>query len=60
MNTNLRELEEDGIVIRKAYSEIPPRVEYSLSDVGMSMAPVLEVMAGWGTDYKKYIALKNK
>lgn len=60
LTTNLRELEEEGIVIRKAYSEIPPRVEYSLSDVGMSLAPVLEIMAGWGTDYKKYLALKAK
>lgn len=60
LTANLRELEEEGIVIRKAYSEIPPRVEYSLSDVGMSLAPVLEMMAGWGTDYKKYLALKAK
>lgn len=56
----LRELEEEEIVVRKAYSEIPPRVEYSLSDPGMSLAPVLEVMAEWGTDYKKYLQLKQK
>ena len=60
LTTQLRELEEEEIVIRKEYAEIPPRVEYSLTDVGMSLAPVLEIMAGWGTDYKKYIELKNK
>ena len=60
LTTQLRELEEDEIIVRKEYAEIPPRVEYSLSDVGMSLAPILEVMAGWGTDYKKYIELKNK
>lgn len=60
LTTHLRELEEDEIVIRKAYSQIPPRVEYSLTDVGMSLAPILEVMAGWGTDYKKYCELREK
>lgn len=60
LTTHLRELEEDEIVIRKAYPQIPPRVEYSLTDVGMSLAPILESMAGWGTDYKKYCELKEK
>lgn len=56
----LRELEEDEIVIRKAFAEIPPRVEYSLTDVGYSLAPVLEAMMQWGTDYKEYCRLKQK
>ena len=60
LTTHLRELEEDEIVIRKAYPQIPPKVEYSLTDVGISLAPILDVMAGWGTDYKKYCELKEK
>ena len=60
LTTHLRELEEDEIVIRKAYPQIPPKVEYSLTDVGLSLAPILDAMAGWGTDYKKYCELREK
>ena len=60
LTTHLRELEKDEIVIRKAYPQIPPKVEYSLTDVGLSLAPILDAMAGWGTDYKKYCELKEK
>ena len=44
---------EDGIVIRTAYPEVPPRVEYSLSELGESMRPMIAVMEKWRTEYKK-------
>lgn len=49
----LRSLEADGIVIRTAYPEVPPRVEYSLSELGASMRPILASMEAWGLDYQK-------
>ncbi len=60
LTTNLRELEDDGIIERKVFAQIPPKVEYSLTDIGYSLAPVLEAMAQWGTDYKQYCLLKAK
>lgn len=60
LTSNLRELESDELLVRKAYAEIPPQVEYSLTDLGMSLAPVLDVMAEWGEDYQKYCELKSK
>ena len=58
--TNLRQMEKDGLVIRKVYNQVPPRVEYTLSDVGYSLAPVLNAMASWGTDYKTFLKLLLK
>jgi DNA-binding HxlR family transcriptional regulator len=49
----LRSMEKDGIIIRTAYPEVPPRVEYSLSELGESMRPILESMQAWGTNYKQ-------
>lgn len=46
-------MEEDGLVIRRVYPEVPPRVEYSLSELGSSMKPILDTMEIWGTEYKK-------
>ena len=60
LTKHLRELEDKGIVERKAYKETPPRVEYALTDIGYSLAPVLESMAQWGTDYIEYCRLKSK
>ena len=48
----LRSMEADGIVIRKAYPEVPPRVEYSLTELGESMRPIIKSMEEWGTAYK--------
>ena len=53
LTNSLRELEADGIVIRTVFPEVPPRVEYSLSDLGETMRPVLDAMQRWGEDYKK-------
>ncbi len=48
LNNQLKELERDGIVIRKEYPQIPPKVEYSLSERGLSLIPILEEMCKWG------------
>lgn len=48
-------MEQDGIVIRRVYPEVPPRVEYSLSELGESMRPIIQAMEQWGTDYKAQI-----
>ena len=54
MLTNaLKELEADGLVHREPYSEIPPRVEYTLTDIGESLKPILGAMFDWGMDYKE-------
>lgn len=52
LTDNLRALEEDGLVEREVFAEVPPRVEYSLSEVGKTLKPVLDAMKDWGTDYK--------
>ena len=56
LTDSLRSMEEDGIVIRTVYPEVPPRVEYSLSELGESMRPIIKAMEIWGTEYKKNIS----
>jgi DNA-binding HxlR family transcriptional regulator len=51
LTESLRSMEEDGIIVRKVYSEVPPKVEYSLSELGESMRPIINAMAEWGTEY---------
>lgn len=48
----LRELESDGVISRKVYAEVPPRVEYSLTEFGLSLKPILLQMKDWGTQYR--------
>lgn len=60
LTTNLRQMEEDGLVIRKIYNEVPPRVDYTLTDVGYSLASVLDSMADWGEGYKQFLKLLEK
>lgn len=55
LTDSLRSMEQDGIVIRRVYPEVPPRVEYSLSELGESMRPIIQAMEQWGTDYKVQI-----
>ncbi|WP_400218811.1 winged helix-turn-helix transcriptional regulator [Methanomethylophilus alvi] len=56
LTEKLRELEADGILTRTAYAEIPPRVEYALTELGSSLHPVLDSLAEWGSGYKAYVA----
>jgi len=51
LTTQLRELENDGIIVRKIYAEIPPRVEYFLTDKGKSLLPIIDMMKHWGDEH---------
>jgi len=51
----LRSMEADGIVIRTAYPEVPPRVEYALTELGESMRPIIKSMESWGMAYKEQL-----
>lgn len=55
LTTTLKSMVADGIVIRKAYPEVPPRVEYSLSELGEQMRPLIDAMEVWGNYYKSKI-----
>ena len=52
LTANLRSMEEAGLLTRKVYAEVPPRVEYTLTETGYSLKPVLDAMVAWGTEYK--------
>ena len=56
LTDNLRSLEADGIITRTAYPEVPPRVEYALSELGNTLRPILDSMAAWGSSYQKMVA----
>lgn len=53
LTAQLRDMEENGLVNRKVYAEVPPRVEYSLTQLGQSLRPILDAMQTWGEEYKK-------
>lgn len=55
LTDNLRSLEDDGLIEREVFAEVPPRVEYSLSPLGQSLKPILDAMYDWGTNYKKSV-----
>lgn len=52
LTAQLRDMEEKGLVSRKVYAEVPPRVEYSLTELGKSLCPVLDALREWGENYK--------
>jgi DNA-binding HxlR family transcriptional regulator len=52
LTSNLRAMEADGLVHRKVYAEVPPKVEYSLTKIGLTLKSVLDAMASWGEQYK--------
>ena len=52
LTAQLRDMEENGLVHRRTYAEVPPRVEYSLTDLGRSLKPVLDALQEWGARYK--------
>ena len=57
LTDSLRSLEQDGLVTRTVYAEVPPRVEYALSDLGLSLKPILDAMQDWGKTYKSLMVV---
>ncbi len=53
LTAQLRDMENSGLLTRTVYAEVPPRVEYSLTDLGKSLKPILNAMWTWGEEYKK-------
>lgn len=56
LTLQLRELEADGVITRTVYPEVPPRVEYALTDFGESLRPILFLMRDWGQEYREAVA----
>lgn len=52
LTSNLRDMEASGLLTRKVYAEVPPHVEYTLTDLGKSLEPILNAMAAWGKNYQ--------
>lgn len=57
LTANLRELEEQGIVSRQIFAQVPPRVDYSLTKRGKTLEPILAAMANWGEDHRQALAI---
>lgn len=60
LTQQLRELEEDGYVHRKVYPEVPPRVEYSITDRGKSIMPVIHTLRNWGLEEMERVGIQEK
>ena len=53
LTAQLRDMEDKGLLTRRVYAEVPPRVEYTLTETGYSLKPILDSMVAWGSDYQK-------
>ncbi|MFK7692639.1 winged helix-turn-helix transcriptional regulator [Paenibacillus sp. HJGM_3] len=60
LTNQLREMERDGLLVRRVYQEIPPKVEYTLSDHGRTLSAVLNDMCGWGYMHLEYMEKQNQ
>lgn len=60
LTSNLRDMEENRLLSREVFPEVPPRVEYTLTELGRSMSPILDAMAIWGTEYKQNAGVKQQ
>lgn len=58
LTAQLRDMEKSGLLTRKVYPEVPPRVEYSLTELGQSLRPILDAMQNWGEEYKSNLGGK--
>lgn len=58
LTSNLRSMEEQGLVTRKVYAEVPPKVEYTLTQMGHSLRPILDAMHNWGDTYREKLVQK--
>lgn len=59
LTSQLREMEKNGLVNRKVYAQVPPKVEYTLTETGYSLKPILDAMWNWGENYKLQIKTKK-
>lgn len=60
LTDSLRSMESDGIITRTVYPEVPPRVEYALSELGESMRPIIKSMEQWGRQYQERMSSRNE
>lgn len=60
LTQQLRELEHDGMIHRKVYAQVPPKVEYSLTEFGQSIMPIMEALCKWGRSYEEKFALTDE
>lgn len=60
LTANLREMEADNLITRKVYAEVPPKVEYSLTETGYSLKPILDAMYEWGSNYKILFKIEER
>lgn len=59
LSSHLKDLEANGLITRTVYPEVPPRVEYALTGIGMKFRPVLAAIEAWGYEYINYLHIKN-